>query len=314
MNVIYLNGAQDKVYMKDNLRDLPRNRLVWVRLLKPTAEEIEAVSKKSKIPVEEFEEFIEDEERSRVDYRGYIQIIYQAPLSERGDVTTEAVSVFVANNMIVTTEREPVMAIDKIIKLMGSNRLKFLFKEGPGKFVYEVLDRINDSFFNSIEKISRVAKISKSEDIDVQQKMLLSLYNSNVTLSHFNQAIIANIEVTNSIRKNRFKQFTNADREEFLELYHDLLQLLDTEKVQREVITSIFNFQTVLSSYKLNNFMKKLTSLALIMLIPTLISSVYGMNVNLPFAKMASGFWIITALMFLLTGSVYFLFKKIDWV
>ena len=314
MEVYYLNKTGEKIILKTDLQDLPRNRCIWIRLLNPGEDNINKISKFSGIPPEEFTEFIEEEERSRVDYKGYLQIIYQTPVTQREEVTTDSLSMFVQNNIIVTTERENVPVLDSISRLLRIHKLKFLLRGGPGKFVNQVLDRTNEEFLKAIEKISRVVRMSKTEDIEVQQKMLVQLYNSNVTLTHFNQAIVANLEIINNLRKNRYKHFTDNDRDEFTELYYDVLQLLDTEKIQREIITSQFNFQTVWSSFKLNSFMKKLTSLALIIMVPTFIASVYGMNVNLPFGRHSQGFWLVGLFMLLITLGIYMWFKRIDWV
>ena len=314
MEVYFINGDA-KVHVKDNLSNLPKDKFVWVRLISPTKEEIDVVSKFSNVPVEEFKDFIEDEEeRPRIESKRYLQIIYQAPIIEKGEVITEAVTMFIYKNIVVTTERERVVPIEKITKLLRNNALKFIIKSGPGRLTTMILDKINDDFFNRIEKIARVTKISRSEDIDVQQKILIKLYNSNVTLSHFNQAMIGNLEIMNQLRKVPFKQFINKDREEFSDLYYDVLQLIDTLKIQRDTNTTIFNFQTVLSSYKLNNYMKQLTSLALIMLVPTFIASMYGMNVPLPFQGTKYAFWAVVLIMLAVTVGLYFFFKKIDLI
>jgi magnesium transporter len=104
-----------------------------------------------------------------------------------------------------------------------------------------------------------------------------------------------------------------SDREAFADIYFDALQILDTLKIQREMIMNIFNIQSIISSNQMNWFMKKLTALALIIMIPTLISGIYGMNVdNLPFAD--QGFWFVIVVMFFVTGMLFFMFKKFDWL
>jgi len=320
MEIFYIiNGKgrninSERVIWDSKLEKIPTNKLVWVRLISPKKEEIEEISKFANIPEEEFHEFIEEEDRSRIDYKGYLQIVYQIPLKGKEEIVSGSISIFIRSNILITVETEDAIVTDNIVERLKKNKLRFLLRHGPGKPVYYILDKINEDFYKAIEKITRSSKITKTEDVDVQQKMLMTLYNSNVTLSQFNQAIVANLEIINSLRKNRFRLFTAEDREEFIDLYHDTLQLMDTEKVQREVISSIFNFQTVLSSYKLNNSMKFLTSLALIMMIPTLVSSIYGMNVKLPFAQHVAGFWIVMIFMLIFTLGLYLFFKKFDWL
>jgi magnesium transporter len=93
------------------------------------------------------------------------------------------------------------------------------------------------------------------------------------------------------------------------------LQIIDALKIQREIIMNIFNLQSMILSNQMNAFMKKLTALALIIMVPTLISGIYGMNVsNLPFATSSWSFLFVFGFMILITGTIFFAFKKQDWL
>lgn len=290
------------------------NNFAWVRCVNPDHNSITLLSKLSKIPLEEFIESIEEEERPKVSQRGYLEIIYRVPFVEKGDLITLPMYFYVTGNLLITVEKQPEKILNQLSGLMKSNKKRFLFKKGAGNFIYYVLDAINDEFLRYIDKIDENIEIFQKQRI-LSDKDTEGIYDSSVSLSYFNQALIANIEVLNTLKKSYFKMFKKKDRGLFAELYFDALHILDTERIQRDVITNLFNLQSIISANRLNKFMKRLAGLALIIMLPTLITGMFGMNfVNLPFKNHPDGFWIIALIMFAAAGLATALFVMVDWL
>ncbi len=298
----------------DKFEDINRSGRVWIRFLDQSEEKIKLLSEFTGIPQEEFSDFFQFEERSRLEQGRFLELIYQTPFNEKGEITTVPINIFIINNLFVTVEKEKVAAVEKISALMKNNKLKFLFKRSVGEFLYYFLDKINDDFLVSIDKIANLTDVLESKVGNVTDAQLMTLYNYNVTLTRFNQAILANVEVLSSLKKSYFKKFSKEDLESFSDLYYEKLHILDTEKVQREVISTLFNFQTLVATHKLNNFMKKLTSLALIIMVPTLITGMLGMNLKIPFGESQYGFVAVVSFMVVLAVLMFFTFKKTEWL
>ena len=313
MEIFYLDD-KDMVRSIKNLASFKAGTPAWIRLTDPTEDKIKAISDHTNIPIEEFTDFLEDEERSRVEQGKYLQIIYRAPFSDKDELMTTSISIFFVNHMFVTVERERIFVLERLSSLLRAGKLKFLFKKTAGYFVYNIFDKLNDEFLNGIQKIGSSIKKLKMDYADTSEKQLVEIYNSNITLSHYNHALIANIEVLNVLRKSYLRVFTKRDLQRFNDLYYDTLQIIDTEKIQRDVLATRFNFQTILSSYRLNRFMERITALALIIAIPTLISSIYGMNVaNMPLARHPAGFFFLVVGMVGISVFAYYVLKKLDW-
>lgn len=291
------------------------HKLTWVRLVDPNDQELEEFAKVSEIPLEELKDIVEDPERSRIDYEGkYIEIIYQVPYLEKDEYTTSSVAIFIYKKLIITLERTELKYLSKAAKLLSQNKFKSLLKRTPGQFIEYILDKTNDEFLIAVEKIGATTKKIPRNLEREDEKQLYSLYESNTKLTYFNNALIANQEVLNSLRKTHLKVFSKTDKEYFSDLYYDALQTMDTLKVQRDVVTSMFTFQSILSGTRLNKTMKLLTGLTLLIAVPTLIASIYGMNVALPFAENAHGFTIIIVGMFALSGIILWILHKNEWL
>ena len=106
------------------------------------------------------------------------------------------------------------------------------------------------------------------------------------------------------------------------DIYDTFQHQIEILETQREMLSDVFVLhQTSVSnklafiSNDLNFIMKKLTSLTVIVLIPSLIASIYGMNFDyLPRSSSATGFWEIIVVMFFAAGVMYFAFHKMKWI
>ncbi len=312
MEIFSLVGKEVKQLA--SLKDIDKTKQTWIRVLDMNEDLLTELSSFATIPLDEFKEFFEYEEHSRLEQGRFLELVYQAPFTEKGEITTSPVNMFIINNLFITVEKEKNASLEKISSFLKTKKLKFLFKQSIGEFLYYFLDKINDQFLTTIDKIANLADILESREGDVSTQQLMKLYNYNVTLTHFNQAIMANVEVLIGLKKSYFKKFTKDDLELFSDLYYDKLHILDTEKIQREVISNLFNFQTVVSTHKLNHFMKRLTSLALVIMVPTFITSLFGMNVKLPFAGSEYGFFILLGIMIVIALFLLLIFKLTDWI
>ena len=289
-------------------------RLTWIRCVNPDHNSITLLSNLSNIPLAEFTESIEEEERPKVSQKRYLEIIYRAPFVEQGDLITLPVYLYITSNLLITVEKQPNKVISQLSAQMKVNKKRFLFKRGVGNFVFYVLDAINDEFLKYIDKIDETIEVFQKQRI-LSDKDTEKIYDSSVSLSYFNQALLANIEVLNTLKKSYYKTFKKKDRDNFAELYFDALHILDTERIQRDVLTNLFNLQSIISANRLNKFMKRLAGLALVVMIPTLITGMFGMNfINIPLKQHPDGFWIITLIMLTIAGLITALFVKIDWL
>lgn len=297
---------------KLNIDNLPKKSLTWIRLYSPEKEELETVSEISNIPLKELIESSEEEERPRLTKKRYLEIIYSAPHYYRDEgLQTQEIYFYISKNLMITIAKEKSKILDKIEKKFSKNLGKFMLKS-HGKFLFYALDSINDDFLFIIDKIA--ANIETLKTKDLSQVNLADLYSKSITSAYFNQSILANVEVLNQLRKSHYKNFANEDRQNFSELYYDKLQILDTEKIQRQLIMNLIDIQSISSTEKLNVTIKRLTSLALLIATPTLISSIYGMNINLPFQNHPNAFWILAIFMSIPTIMLWMLMKKNDWI
>ncbi|MBS1266112.1 MAG: Cobalt/magnesium transport protein CorA [Candidatus Woesearchaeota archaeon] len=287
-------------------------KFAWVRCINPSSENISKLSRLSKIPESELIESVQEEERPKLTAKKFIEIIYRCPYVKGEDIVTLPIYFYIYKNKIITIEKQKNQILESIEQNL--DKKKFLLKKGSGNFVFHVLDAINDLFLEHIDKIAEGVEVFEQEKRFTQTGME-NIYESSVALSYFNQALLANIEVLNTLRKCKHKIISKKDLELFSELYYDALHILDTETIQRNVITNLFNLQSIISSNKLNIFMKRLASLALIFMVPTLISAMYGMNFTyIPLKNHPYGFHITVMMCIAISAFLTVIFLIADWI
>ncbi|MCW4026371.1 MAG: magnesium and cobalt transport protein CorA, partial [Candidatus Bathyarchaeota archaeon] len=134
------------------------------------------------------------------------------------------------------------------------------------------------------------------------------------TLIYFHKALTANREVVTSIEKQYLKHISKKELKEFRILYNDIVQLIDTCDTQRDVTTGVIDIYLSSVSNLTNDVVKKLTVIASFVLVPTLISGIYGMNFRImPEIPWAYGYPFALGLMVFSVVAMWVYFKKAKW-
>ncbi len=287
----------------------PTRGIVWLRCTEPSQEDIKVLAELTTIPEDDLKGAIEENERSKVSVEKHIEIIFSVPVQEGNEIVTRPIYVYAIGNIVITAEKKPINTLNQLSFALLENKRKFLFKKPSGYFIFYVLDKMNGEFLFYIDKLSLKIEIFKDRGA-LSKQNIDRIYDTSLTLSYFNQSLIANIEVLNELRKSYFKIFEQEDREHFTELYYDALQILDTEKIQREVLSNLLNMQSIITSNELNQFMKVVAFVALFSTLPMLITSVFSMNIrHTPIVEGTYAFYIIIAILASSAIISYLLFK-----
>lgn len=289
----------------------------WVCLTAPTAEEIRQVAATLDIEPADLQAALDPEESARVSLEdGYTVIIVDIPIQVPdkgvGVYTTIPLGILLTQQTLTT-----VCSVDtQVLQDFAACRVREFSTRKKMRFVYQILNRAAMLYQQELRLIDRRRQeIEKNlSGVSMRDSDLIELHALESTLVYFATSLRANSTVLD--RLTRYKR---------LEQYPDDMELLDdviVEMRQAIEMTSIYRddikgtrelFSAVLDN-RLNNAMKYLTSVTLIMAVPTVVSGLYGMNVNLtgmPFAANTWGFGIVcTIILAICAGAAWFLHKK----
>lgn len=308
-----------KYYKTDNQVIHEESRLtdgVWAQLTAPSAEECAAIAEELNVDIADVQAALDEEESSRIELEdGYTLILVDIPTTEirheKHSYTTIPLGIILTQDVIVTvcTEDTPVL------KNFVNNRVKEFSTKKRLRFVYQILYRTAGMYQTNLRIIDkRRTEIEerigdKTEDMD-----LIDLHELESTLVYFATSLRANSVVLDRLtRYKRLEQYPE-DKELLDDVIVENRQAIEMTSIYRDIINGTRELMSSVIDNRLNNVMKYLTSITVVMAVPTVISGLYGMNVDerwMPFSDTPYGFAIICVLTLLICVlTLWFLRKK----
>ena len=308
-----------KYYKTDNQIRHEESRLTdgaWAQLTAPTAEECGAIAEELNVDIADVQAALDEEESSRIELEdGYTLILVDIPTTEirheKRSYTTVPLGIILTQDVIVTvcTEDTPVL------KNFVNNRVKEFSTKKRLRFVYQILYRTAAMYQMNLRIIDkRRTEIEerigdKTEDMD-----LIDLHELESTLVYFATSLRANSVVLDRLtRYKRLEQYPE-DKELLDDVIVENRQAIEMTSIYRDIINGTRELMSSVIDNRLNNVMKYLTSITVVMAVPTVISGLYGMNVDekwMPFSDTPYGFLIICVLTLLICVlTLWFLRKK----
>lgn len=288
---------------------------VWIQLVDPTMEETEKIAEEMDIDLTDVRAALDDDESARIDLQdGYTLILVDIPtvemIHENKFYTTIPLGIILSQDKIITICSEDTLILDRFV----NGRVKEFSTKKKLRFVYQIL-LITSSLYQTdlriIDKRRREIeeKIRENPD-DVD---LFDLHELESTLVYFATSLQANSVVLDRLtRYKRLEQFPE-DKEILDDVIIENRQSLEMTGIYRNIIDGTRDLLASVMDNRLNNVMKYLTAITLVMAIPTIISGIYGMNVNgkgMPFADSVYGFSIVCGITVIICLFTMWVLKK----
>lgn len=289
----------------------------WVNVTCPTPQEIELLKSDFGVPEEIVQDVLDIDERSRLEYDdNWLLIILRIPISNPGNgipYYTVPLGVFITEDFTLTlcsTENE-VLPTEQpsLYKDLKPQLITDVFN-----FVLKLFLRSSNLYLKYLKQINQQTAIIERElEKSIRNKELTRLLKMEKCLVYFITSLKSNEIVLVKLR--------NSSKRGISEINEDLLEDVITENKQAIEMAQIYSdiqsglmdaFASVISN-NLNDVMKQLTSISIILMIPTLISSMYGMNVPNYMEEKSWAFPLIVLVSALIAAIGVVLFRKKEW-
>lgn len=284
----------------------------WICLLKPTEEEIQRVSRETGVLRGLLEAPLDDEERPRIETEaGQVLIIVNVPIVvENGYVVydTLPLGIVVTDTHIITVCLEENEVINELIR----GRVKSFYTYKKTRLTLQILYKTASYFLKYLKEIDRKSnEIEQALHGSMQNRELIKLLNLGKSLTYFTTSLRSNeIVMKKLLRTNILKMY--AEDEDLLEdVITENAQALEMSEVYSNILSGTMDAFASIISNNLNIVMKILTSITIILAVPTMVASFFGMNVPLPFGDSPYGFIYVIIISFILSlGAVFTMLKK----
>lgn len=289
---------------------------VWINLTAPTLEESKRVSAYYGVDSIDIRAALDDEESSRVDLEDhYTLILVDIPSEEvrnnRNAYTTRPLGIILVKDAIITVCAEETV----VLKGFLANNIKGFSTKKRMRFVYQLLFRtasVYQAYLRYIDK--RRSEIeSRVSNADTEDTDLIDLHELESNLVYFATSLSANKVVLDRLtRYERIEQYPE-DKELLDDVIVENRQAIEMTNIYRDIIHGTRELISTVINNRLNNVMKLLASITLVMAIPTIISGIYGMNVSgqwMPLSNTPYGFFIICGIIALICLIAFLILKR----
>ncbi len=282
----------------------------WINLVEPTTTELERVLSFSQVPRDFLTDPLDADERPRFDYEDEASmLIVHVPCPTEDDsivpYRTVPLGIILFGQSVITvcSARTPVTTafLDQIRRVCPpSDRYRFAFRllwHGGVlflRYLYDIHQRTND-----LEE-----ELHKS----ISNELLLRLLTIEKTFVYFTTALKADTIALARANTARQLQLTDDDRDQLEDAMVEYQQALETATIHANILNGTLDTFASLINNNLNNVMKYLTAATIMLAAPTLIASLYGMNIGLPFQGEPHAFAIVMAISGTLTLAIGTLF------
>ncbi|MFH1916549.1 MAG: CorA family divalent cation transporter [Nanoarchaeota archaeon] len=300
--------SQEDVLAEPYFDDIRFDTVKLVFLIAPTDDELAHVSQKLNIQEIIIRESIAEDLRPAIIERAHFtQIILKAPALVKSQVVPKSFSVFASERLLLIASREELDAL-KIFEEAETDMKRAYFQKGSTYLLYRLCEEIMDGYFKYLDTIEDHISIIENHMLDTsRKKSLAEVFRIKTTLIYFAKSITAIRDVIMGIEKGMAKNLKREDTGDFILVYHDIIQLMDLVGTYREVLSESIEIYLTSVSNNLNISIKRMTAWGSLVLIPTFIASLYGMNfAHMPEIKWQYGYIFSLGLM---AVSVFFFYR-----
>lgn len=304
-----------KIYQKTvtdtNLRELSEFKVgSWIYVEDPSSEEIRRLSQDFSLDLSILYDALDPNEVPRVEEEdGVLYIFTRVPFSEDGKVATIPLLVAVGENFILTLSQEPLL----FFKNLTNGKIQFVTTQKT-RSILQIFSEINSSYNSHITEIGKKVRSLGINLERITNSDIVQFVNFEGVLNDFLAALVPTNALLQSLLSGKNLKLYEKDKD----LTEDLLlgneQLLVLCRANLATIVNIRQAYSVVMTNNLNRVIKLLTSLTVILTIPTMIASIYGMNVHLPYGEHPLAFLGVLGLIIVITLLLLQVFKRNDWL
>ena len=289
----------------------------WINLVNPSESDIKRVCTEIKIEEDFIRYPLDYEEQPRIDIDDECMLfVIDVPIIEdiKDDTTYTTMPlgvIIVRDDFLITVTLKK----NKIIDAFEKGKVKNFYTYKKTRFLLQIL------YLNSACYLDNLKKINKEQEATVfllQQSMknrdLIQLLNLQNSLIYITTSLKSNEIVMEKTLRGKIIKMYEEDEDILEDAIIENRQAIEMSKTYSDILTSTMDAYSSIISNNLNGVMKFLTSLTILISVPTLIASIWGMNVDLPFARSQHGFIILMIISVAVALIAFIWLKKKDMI
>lgn len=290
---------------------------VWVNLVPPfKEEEFVELSEKLEIPIEFLRDSLDIDERPRYELEDNVKfLVIKTPTENNSFNDSDAFYITIPICIILTHHH--VVTVNSFDNGAIKKFLNSFEKRHPDKrsmMVLKILEKIVQNFMEYLKEINQKRNMYEQKLYDSNRnEELLNLMRIQKSLVYFVTALRSNEIMMLKLERTNFLGLNDEEREFLQDLIVDASQGLEMANIYTNILSSTMDAFASIINNNLNNIMKRLTSITIILSLPILVTSIYGMNVDIPYQHSQHAFYIPVILSIVISVTIGWYFLKKKW-
>jgi magnesium transporter len=305
-----------------NVEQIDAAGLRWVNIERPGALERAWLEEHFDFHALDLEDVLSRNQRPKIDvYDDYLFIVLHFPVFDRaaGRLGTGELDLFVGPGYVVTIPNTPLQPVEYLFERCRAKEemREQLFSRGSGYLLYRLVDDSFDYCFPMLRKIGNKLDALEDEIFDGRsEEVVRDISNVKQEIINFRKVIRPQRPVLRDLEKVK-QRYLATDLD--LEIYFDDIvdaheRIWDMLENYKEVAVALEETNEAVISHHLNDILRVLTSISVVILPLTLIASIWGMNVHVPGEHGQTAFWIVLGGMLAILLSMVAYFRKRGWL
>ena len=303
-----------------NMQSLTWGDFTWINIEQPTEEETEYLAQNYPFHPLDLDDCLSRIQRPKIDqYKDYLFVVLHFPVfNKEARVTTPSqVSVFIGQNYLITLhkgELKPLVKLFRECEIDEESRQEN-FSSGPGYLLYRIIDRLVDYCLPIANKmLENIEDVEDSIFSNRGRSQIKEISMIRRDIISFRRIIWPMRAVIGSLEP-KIRRFAKMDLTVYFgDTVDHLDKIWDALDEYKEIIEGLNDTHDSLASNNTNEVMRILTIIATIFMPITLIASLWGMNIPLPFARSDNALlYIILIMVGIISGMLYF-FRRRHWI
>ncbi len=282
-------------------------RGTWIHMVDPSEDEIKEVCKNVNIKDEFIRYSLDNEEKARIDVEdedNTILFIIDIPVTEKTQnggymyATMPIGMIVVRDDFFITVSLREC----SLIKKFETGKVKGFCTYKKSRFILQMMYNNSSEYLDYLKKINKETEIAENVlKNSMKNRELLKLLSLEKSLVYITTSLRSNEAVMERTLKIKNIKLYDEDEDILEDAIIENKQAIEMSKVYSDILNGTMDAYASIISNNLNGVMKSLTSITIIIAVPTMIASFWGMNVKLPFEGNPLGFWIMIFIATLLT-------------
>jgi magnesium transporter len=304
--------------ISDHLEADPAN-IVWLDLCAPTAADLDAIREEFGLHQLAVEDAVHPHQRPKLDrYTSHLFLAgYAVHLdAATGELTSNEIAAFITPRALITVRKDEEFPIREVLDRWEDNI--DLADQGVAYLLYGLLDYLVDTHFAAVQQLDSAIEELESllfEDNRPQvrevQRRTFELRRSLVLLR---RVVLPMREVVNTLMRPTMHIVDDHMLPFYQDIYDHVLRASEWTESLRDLVTTVLETNLTVQGNRMNLIMKKVTSWAAVIAVPTAVTGFYGQNVPYPGFGKEWGFIFSTLITIVLSVGLYVLFRRKDWL